>query len=51
MYEKGLFEYCKDKLIMAALDQALITRSIEARVYHTRQDPRSRMYKDDPETV
>ncbi|KAF7659584.1 hypothetical protein LDENG_00296340 [Lucifuga dentata] len=36
---------------MAAQEQALSTRSIEAGVYHTRQDPQCRLCKDTPETV
>ena len=36
---------------MAAKEQTLNTRSIEAKVYHTRQDPRCRLCKDAPETV
>ncbi|TWW59309.1 hypothetical protein D4764_06G0008390 [Takifugu flavidus] len=36
---------------MAAQEQALRTRAIEARVYHTRQDPRCRLCGDAPETV
>ncbi|KAF7648062.1 hypothetical protein LDENG_00162600 [Lucifuga dentata] len=36
---------------MAAQEQALSTRSIEAGVYHSRQDPRCRQCKDAPETV
>ncbi len=37
--------------LMAAQEKMLSTRSIDARVYHTRQDPRCRLCKDDPETV
>ena len=37
--------------IMAAQEQALKTRSIEAKIYHTRQDPRIRLCKEAPETV
>ncbi|TWW67382.1 hypothetical protein D4764_02G0004230 [Takifugu flavidus] len=40
-----------EALIMAAQEQALSTRAIEARVYHTRQDPRCRLCGDAPETV
>ncbi|KAF7649100.1 hypothetical protein LDENG_00146690 [Lucifuga dentata] len=36
---------------MAAQEQALSTRSIEAGVYHSRQDPWCRLCKDAPETV
>lgn len=32
-------------------EQALSTRSIEARVYHTRQDSRCRLHEDAPETI
>ncbi|TWW77408.1 Cytoplasmic dynein 2 heavy chain 1 [Takifugu flavidus] len=34
-----------EALIMAAQEQALSTRAIEARVYHTRQDPRCRLWR------
>ncbi|TWW75426.1 hypothetical protein D4764_13G0000880 [Takifugu flavidus] len=40
-----------EALLMAAQEQALRTRAIEARVYHTRQDPRCRLCGDAPETV
>ncbi|TWW69211.1 hypothetical protein D4764_18G0000170 [Takifugu flavidus] len=40
-----------EALLMAAQEQALSTRAIEARVYHTRQDPRCRLCGDAPETV
>ena len=36
---------------MAAQEQALNTRSIEARIYHSRQDPRCRLCKDAPEKI
>ena len=36
---------------MVAQEQALNTRSIEAGVNHTRQDPRCSLYKDAPETL
>ncbi|TWW53997.1 hypothetical protein D4764_0291640, partial [Takifugu flavidus] len=36
---------------MAAQEQALNTRAIEARVYHTTQDPRCRLCGEAPETV
>lgn len=39
-----------DALIMAAQQQAN-TRSIEARVYYRRQDPKCRLCKDAAETV
>ena len=35
-----------EALILAAQEQALGTRSIEAGVYHTRQEPRCRLCKD-----
>lgn len=38
-------------LIMAAQDQALSTRSIEAWVSHSRRDPKCRLCKDAPETT
>ncbi len=49
--EKAGLKDSTEALIMAAQEQALSTRSIEAGVYHTRQDPRCRLCKDAPETV
>ena len=43
--EKAGLKYSAEALIKAS------TRSIEAGVYKTRQDPRYRLYKDAPETV
>ena len=40
-----------EALIMAAQEQALPTRQIQAKVYHTRTDPRCRLCKEHPETV
>ncbi|KAF7649568.1 hypothetical protein LDENG_00139440 [Lucifuga dentata] len=40
-----------ETLIMAAQEQALSTRFIEAGVYHSRQNPWCRLCKDAPETV
>ena len=40
-----------EALIIAAKEQALNTRSIEARVYRNTQEPRFRLCKDAPETV
>ncbi|KAF7652694.1 hypothetical protein LDENG_00093610, partial [Lucifuga dentata] len=40
-----------EALIMAAQEQVLSTRSIEAGVHHSRQDPWCRLCKDAPETV
>ncbi|KAK7930437.1 hypothetical protein WMY93_006832 [Mugilogobius chulae] len=40
-----------EALILAAQEQALSTRAIEAQIYHTRQDPRCRLCKEAPETV
>lgn len=40
-----------EALILAAQEQALGTRAIEAQIYHTRQDPRCRLCKEAPETV
>ena len=42
---------CTEARIMAAQEEALSTRSIEARVYHSKQIPRCRLCKDVPETV
>lgn len=49
--EKAGLKDSTEALIMAAQEQALNTRSIEAGVYHTRQDPRCRLCKEAPETV
>ncbi|XP_078022977.1 uncharacterized protein LOC144462717 [Epinephelus lanceolatus] len=40
-----------EALIITAQEQALSTRAIEARVYHSRSDQRCRLCKDAPETV
>ncbi|KAK7886240.1 hypothetical protein WMY93_025861 [Mugilogobius chulae] len=40
-----------EALILAAQEQALSTRAIEAQIYHTRQDPRCRLCKEAPETI
>ncbi|KAK7877546.1 hypothetical protein WMY93_031734 [Mugilogobius chulae] len=40
-----------EALILAAQEQALSTRTIEAQIYHTRQDPRCRLCKEAPEMV
>ena len=40
-----------EALITAAQEQALSTRAVEARIYHTRQDPRCRMCKGPDETI
>ena len=40
-----------EALIMAAQEQALSTRAVEARVYHIRQDSRCRLCKEASETV
>ena len=49
--EKAGLKSSTEALIMAAQEQALNTRSIEARVCHTRQDPSCRLCKDAPKTV
>ena len=49
--EKAGLKDSTEALIIASQDQALNTRSIEARVDHTRHDPRFRLCKDTPETV
>ena len=49
--EKAGLKDSTEALIMAAQEQALSTRSIEAGNYHTRQDSRCRLCKDAPETV
>ena len=48
--EKAGLKDSTEALIMVAQEQALNTSSIEARVYHTRQDPRCRQCKDPTET-
>lgn len=40
-----------EALIMAAQEQALGTRSIKARLYHTRKDPICMLCKDAPEII
>ncbi|XP_068176488.1 uncharacterized protein [Antennarius striatus] len=40
-----------EALIMAAQEQALSTRAIEANIYHSRSDPRCRLCKEAPESV
>lgn len=41
----------KDSTEALIMEQTLNTRANEARIYHTRQDPRCRLCKDAPETV
>jgi hypothetical protein len=40
-----------ESLIMAAQEQALPTRQLQAHIYRTRDDPRCRLCKESPETV
>lgn len=49
----GPYQFCYvgEALIMAAQERSLSTRSIEAGVYHTRQEPRCRLCNDVPETI
>ena len=49
--EKAGLKDSTEALIMAAQEQALSTRSVEAGIYKTRQDPRCRLCKEHPETV
>ncbi|KAI3377065.1 hypothetical protein L3Q82_000275 [Scortum barcoo] len=49
--EKAGLKDSTEVLIMVAQEPALSTRVIEARVYHTRQDPRCRLCKEAPETI
>ncbi|CAL9694852.1 unnamed protein product [Knipowitschia caucasica] len=49
--EKAGLQDSTEALIMAAQEQALSTRAIEAQIYHTRQDPRCRLCKEAPETI
>jgi len=48
---KAVLKDSTEALIMAALEQALSSRAIEAGVYHTRQPPRCRLCKEASETV
>ncbi|XP_076610522.1 uncharacterized protein LOC143335176 [Chaetodon auriga] len=49
--EKAGLNDSTEALIIAAQEQALNTRSIEAGIYHSRQNPRCRLCKDAPETI
>uniref|UniRef100_A0A087XGF1 Reverse transcriptase zinc-binding domain-containing protein n=2 Tax=Poecilia formosa TaxID=48698 RepID=A0A087XGF1_POEFO len=49
--EKAGLKDSTEALILAAQEQALNTRAIEAQIYHTRQDPRCRLCKEASETV
>ena len=49
--EKAGLKDSTEALLMAAQEQALNTRAIEAGVYHTRPDPRCRRCREEPETV
>ena len=49
--EKAGLKDSMEALIMAAQDQELSTGSIEAGIYHIRQDPSCRLCKEAPETV
>lgn len=46
LLEKAGMNYSTEALIMAAPEQAFSTRSIEAWVFNTRQDPRCRLGQD-----
>ena len=48
--EKAGLTDSTEALILAAQEQALGTRLIEAGVYHTRQDPRCRLCQEASET-
>jgi len=49
--EKASLKDNMENLLMAAKEQALGTKAIEARVSYTGQDPRSRLCKEASETV
>uniref|UniRef100_A0AAV2MRB2 Uncharacterized protein n=1 Tax=Knipowitschia caucasica TaxID=637954 RepID=A0AAV2MRB2_KNICA len=49
--ERAGLQDSPEALIMAAQEQALSTRAIEAQIYHTRQDPRCRLFKGGLETI
>lgn len=49
--EKAGLKDTTEAQMMAAQEQALSTKSTETRIYHSRQDPRCRLYKDAPEIV
>ena len=49
--EKAGLRDSTEALIMAAQEQALGTRAIEAKIYKSRSDPRCRLCKDAPATV
>ena len=49
--EKAGLKDSKEALTMAAQEQALTTKSVESRLYHTRQDTGCRLCKDAPEKV
>ncbi|KAK1803953.1 hypothetical protein P4O66_003890 [Electrophorus voltai] len=49
--EKAGLKDGTEALIMAAQEQALNARSVEAGIHHTRRDPRRRLCKDAPETM
>uniref|UniRef100_A0A3B3HR86 Carbohydrate sulfotransferase n=1 Tax=Oryzias latipes TaxID=8090 RepID=A0A3B3HR86_ORYLA len=44
--ERAGLQDSTEALILAAQEQALSTRAIEAQIYHTRQDPRCRLCKE-----
>ena len=49
--EKAGLKDSTEALIVVAQEQALSTRAIEAGVYHIRQDPKSRLWKEGSEIV
>ena len=49
--EKSNLKANTEALIMAAQEQALKTRVTETRIYHTRQDPKCRLCKQQDETI
>lgn len=51
LVEKAGLKDSRDALITSAQEQTLNTRSMEAWVYHIRQDLRCRLCKEAPETV
>ncbi|XP_051911362.1 uncharacterized protein LOC127593748 [Hippocampus zosterae] len=49
--ERASLRDSTEALILAAQEQALSTRAIDAQIYHTRQDPMCRLCKEAPETI
>ncbi|XP_067947195.1 uncharacterized protein [Watersipora subatra] len=48
---KGNLTTNTESLVTAAQEQVLPTRQLQTKIYHTRDAPRCRLYKDAPETI